>query len=75
MTSKLDEAIMRTIEAHGEGYALEIESWVQAMGLPVYNIYPDLRRLEREGRLSSRTSEPLPERGGRPRIYYRLANR
>jgi PadR family transcriptional regulator PadR len=35
-------------------------------------LYPALRALEREGLLKSRDGEPLPERGGRPRVYYKL---
>jgi PadR family transcriptional regulator, regulatory protein PadR len=35
-------------------------------------VYPALRELEIEGLLESYEGERLPERGGRPRIYYRL---
>jgi PadR family transcriptional regulator PadR len=35
-------------------------------------MYPLLRALEREGFLSSFEGETVPERGGRPRIYYEL---
>ncbi len=35
-------------------------------------IYPALRNLEREGLLESHESEPRPERGNRPAIYYVL---
>src|SRR5689334_12399167 len=35
-------------------------------------VYPALRELEAEGLLKSYEGEQLPERGGRPRIYYKL---
>jgi len=35
-------------------------------------IYPLLREMENEGFLDSYEGEPMPERGGRPRRYYRL---
>ena len=33
-------------------------------------LYPTLERLERKGLLTSRTSEPIKERGGRSRRYF-----
>jgi PadR family transcriptional regulator PadR len=36
------------------------------------SVYPALRELEREGLLESYEGEPTPERGGRPRRYYKL---
>lgn len=35
-------------------------------------IYPALREMEAEGLLKSYEGEPLPERGGRPRRYYKI---
>jgi PadR family transcriptional regulator len=35
-------------------------------------VYPVLRNLESEGLLESYDGDPMPERGGRPRRYYRL---
>jgi PadR family transcriptional regulator, regulatory protein PadR len=35
-------------------------------------VYPVLRELESEGLLESYPGEKITERGGRPRIYYRL---
>ena len=35
-------------------------------------VYPALRELEAEGLLESYDGESLPERGGRPRRYYKL---
>lgn len=36
------------------------------------SVYPALRDLEREGLLESYEGELTPERGGRPRRYYKL---
>jgi DNA-binding PadR family transcriptional regulator len=35
-------------------------------------VYVTLERLERKGYLDSRLGEPVAERGGRPRRYYRV---
>ncbi|MGD2071253.1 MAG: PadR family transcriptional regulator [Gemmatimonadota bacterium] len=35
-------------------------------------VYVALRRLERKGLLSSRKGETTPDRGGRPKRYYRI---
>ena len=36
------------------------------------SVYPALRALEHEGLIDSYEGDPLPERGGRPRRYYKL---
>ena len=61
----------------GEGYGLEIIERVKELTngeirLLQGRVYPALRELESEGFLESYDGEPLPERGGRPRRYYRL---
>lgn len=66
------QALMR-----GEGYGLDLIERVRAstdgaLVLHQGSVYPALRELEREGLLESYEGEPLPERGGRPRRYYRI---
>jgi PadR family transcriptional regulator, regulatory protein PadR len=61
----------------GEGYGLELIDRVKEMTagklvLSQGNAYPALRDMEREGYVKSYHSEPLPERGGRSRVYYRI---
>jgi PadR family transcriptional regulator PadR len=61
----------------GPGYGLDLIDRVkkQTGGEVVLHqgtVYPALRELEEEGLLESYESEPLPERGGRPRRYYKL---
>jgi PadR family transcriptional regulator PadR len=73
-------AALVALERHGEGYALEIIGWIEsdagrALGFfEKHRVYPVLRALEEEGLLQSRTGNPLPERGYRPRVYYRLTD-
>lgn len=62
----------------GPGYGLDLIERVkkQTKGKVVLgqgSVYPALRDLEREGLLESYEGEPLPERAGRPRRYYRLS--
>jgi len=61
----------------GEAYGLELIERVKErtkgkIVLGQGSAYPALRELEREGLVKSYESQPLPERGGRPRIYYKL---
>jgi PadR family transcriptional regulator, regulatory protein PadR len=55
-------------------YALGIAHRFQWRGLkaPSWRLYSVLRSMEREGLLWSYDGESPPERGGRPRRYYRL---
>ena len=62
---------------HGESYGLEIIDRVKKLSngkikIPQGRVYPALRALEAEGMLESYDGPPLPERGGRPRRYYRI---
>ena len=61
----------------GPGYGLDLIERVkkQTQGRLVLgqgSVYPQLRDLEQEGLLDSYEGDPMPERGGRPRRYYRL---
>ena len=61
----------------GEAYGLEVASRVETMTkgetkLGPGRLYPALRSLEAEGLLTSRVGEPTPERGGRPKVFYKL---
>jgi PadR family transcriptional regulator PadR len=61
----------------GEGYGLELIDRVRertkgAVVLKQSTVYPALRALEKEGLVESYERNPLPERGGRPRVYYSL---
>lgn len=61
----------------GPGYGLDLIERVKKqtngkLELGQGSVYPALRDLEREGFLDSYEGEPMPERGGRPRRYYKL---
>lgn len=61
----------------GPGYGLDLIERVKTqtkgkIELGQGSVYPALRDLEREGLLESYEGEPVPERGGRPRRYYKL---
>jgi len=69
-------ALLQALVA-GEGYGLELIDRVKqqtngAIMLGQGRVYPALRELEQEGLVKSYESDPLPERGGRPRRYYKL---
>lgn len=61
----------------GDSYGLELIDRVKAdtggrAKLLEGRVYPALRELESEGLLESYPGPAMPERGGRPRIYYKL---
>ena len=61
----------------GDSYGLELIDNIRTKSggrfvLQQGRVYPALRGLEVEGLLESYDGEPLPERGGRPRRYYRI---
>ena len=61
----------------GEGYGLDLIKRVNDRSsgdikLHQGNVYPALRDLEAEGLVKSWEADPTPERGGRPRRYYKL---
>jgi DNA-binding PadR family transcriptional regulator len=59
-----------------DAYGVSIHSKVQELARPkpvsLGAIYVTLDRLEDKGYLSSRLSDPTPERGGRAKRYYRV---
>lgn len=70
-------ALLLALFRHGEAYGLQLidrihEDSGRRLEFTQGVVYPALRKLEQEGFVKSRRSEPVPERGGRPRIYYKL---
>jgi PadR family transcriptional regulator PadR len=71
------KAALLQVLTSGDGYGLELIERVKdhtkgRLRLHQGSVYPALRELEREGFVTSYEGEPLPERGGRPRRFYRL---
>ncbi|HEY7474193.1 MAG TPA: helix-turn-helix transcriptional regulator [Vicinamibacterales bacterium] len=58
-------------DAYGVSVRREIERRTQR-SIAVGALYTALDRLERKGYVSSRMSEPTPERGGRSKRHFRL---
>lgn len=61
----------------GDGFGLELMERVKdttngTLRLGPGTIYPALRDLERDGLVETYRADPLPERRGRPRIYYSI---
>ena len=61
----------------GETFGLELIKRVEErtngkLRLGQGSVYPALRELEREGLVKSWEGDQMPERGGRPRRYYKL---
>jgi PadR family transcriptional regulator PadR len=71
------KAALLQVLISGEGYGLDLIERVKtrtkgAVVLGAGSVYPALRELEREGLVESYTADASPERGGRPRVYYRI---
>lgn len=62
----------------GEAYGISIKDVIfrtTGMDWSIGAIYGPLRRLEEKGLVICQEGEPLPERGGRGRVYYQLSDR
>lgn len=60
---------------HGAGYAVSIAAEMQARfgrSVSLGAIYATVDRLEKKRFVSSRLGEATPERGGKPKRYYRI---
>ena len=71
------KAALLQVLIRGPGYGLELINRVKTftdgrIELGQGSVYPALRDLEREGFVKSYPGEATAERGGRPRIYYKL---
>ena len=67
--------LLATLHLSDQAYAVTIRRELQARtGRSVSRgaLYTVLERLETKGYLSSRMGDPTPERGGRPKRYYRV---
>jgi PadR family transcriptional regulator PadR len=71
------KAAILQVLVEGEAFGLEVIQRIEErtkgkLLLAQGTVYPALRDLEREGLLRASEGKPLPQRGGRPRTYYRL---
>jgi DNA-binding PadR family transcriptional regulator len=76
MIGRHEETLLLAIEGlGGESYSSEIHEHIQrytGRDLSPGSILTGLYRMEEKGFLSSRFSDPLPERGGRRRRMFRI---
>ncbi len=67
--------LLAVLQLGGEAYAVPVRNLiVSRTGRDVARgaLYTALERLEAKALLTSKVGEPLPERGGRPRRYFRV---
>jgi PadR family transcriptional regulator PadR len=77
LLSRIEEIILLSIWRLGEGaYGMAIrEEVIKATGKKwlLGAIYGPLGRLHKNGYVLTLKGEPIPERGGRSKVYYRLS--
>lgn len=77
--SKQEEEILLTVWRLGEkAYAIPVRNYlteITGQNISIGGIYIPLDRLVRKGFLETYQSDPIPERGGMSRRYYRLTSK
>lgn len=66
--------LLAVVRSSGEGYGVRISKSIkEASGKEVSlaSVYAALERLERKGLITAAVGQPVPERGGRARTYFR----
>ena len=69
------EAVILDLLVSGEKYGRELNREYAnrtGKGMPAGSLYTTLQRMEDKGFIRSRHGEPVPERGGHPRRYFRI---
>lgn len=78
MLGELEELILLAVRQLGdEAYGVPIGDALERAGrsIAVGTLYITADRLEKKGLLEGRQSEPLPERGGKSRRYFRVTGK
>jgi len=74
--TELEKRILLTLTSiDADAYGIEIREELRKhfrMSVSIGGLYATLDRLSEKGFISSRLGDPLPERGGRARRYYRV---
>ena len=73
-----EQVILALLQLEGESYAVPIANELAVRAgrdVSPATAYMVMRRLEARGFLTSRVGTPDPDRGGRPRRYYRVEPR
>lgn len=78
LLSRYEEIILLTIwRLQHDAYGVAIREYVTEVtgeNVSIGAIYAPLHRLEKKGYVKTHLSEPVPERGGRSKVYYQLTN-
>lgn len=73
---ELEQRVMLTLlQLDGESYAVPIADELERLtgrAVSAATVYMVLRRLEEAGYVTSTVGTPAPERGGRPRRFFRV---
>ena len=70
-----EQVLLALLQLKGESYAVPIAAELEertGRSVSPATTYMVMRRLEARGLLTSRVGTPDPERGGRPRRFYRV---
>lgn len=76
LLSRYEEIILLSIwrlQENAYGVAIrELVIKVTGQNVSIGTIYAPLHRLEKKGYVRTQMGEPIPERGGRSKVYYKL---
>ncbi len=76
---RVEEAILLVLQAEkgGELTTADISQILcdKVFAISLGTIYPTLDRAVKKQFISRRKGEPLPERGGKARVYYKITNK
>ena len=67
--------LLAAIRLDGHGYAVSMRDEIErrtGLALARSSVYVTLDRLERKGYVTSWLGEPTPERGGKPKRFFRI---
>jgi DNA-binding PadR family transcriptional regulator len=66
--------LLAVLQSGDQAYGAEVQRQLEKVrrGVNLGAVYTTLLRLEEKGLVASRLGDPLPERGGRRRKYYRV---
>ena len=67
--------LLAIVHLHGDGYAVSIAAELQerfGKSVSFGAVYATVDRLEKKRFVSSRLGDPTPERGGKPKRFYRI---
>ena len=67
--------LLAAIRLDGQGYAVSMRDEIErrtGLALARSSVYVTLDRLERKGYVTSWLGEPTPERGGKPKRFFRI---